>query len=346
MSRPFKDVALLARNRIKKSLREQLTVASARTLEIKLSERGPDNMQLANPPHVVTEAIKKLFYFGDVKTVASPDPDDGLPNAPCKLFTLTSTTIDAAELSQILDVRIYLEQVYYDHASRYRMTLQSPDTIGKCGERAARKAFQSAGGLIVAENWGDIKDPRIIGASDGILYSNVLPVKNAMILVEIKNQREWIYHDAPVLWKHIKNSYNMNAIPLFVARRIYRSAFEYVLKRVGGLGLETRTQFAPPAFEEALTDAKHAYGLDYFDLRFTDEPGPRLLNRTRALSKQIVIARERMEQALPIVSPYVDILADENVRGNHRRKAYYSLQAALNKAKIEPISLVPEDYSQ
>ncbi len=108
------------------------------------------------------------------------------------------------------------------HASRARPNDEfGAETFGNVGEAAVREAIARTNRFIIGEHWGDLKDARILGASDGIIYSPTQPVKEAAVLVEIKNKREWIYHEAFELWKHIRNAYAMDAIPLFVARRIH-----------------------------------------------------------------------------------------------------------------------------
>jgi hypothetical protein len=324
-----------------------MVVASARTLEIKVSERGPDWMQRAAPPHIVTQSLRELLQAGDLQVVAEPRVPgaiSALPKSPCKLFALANAP--RGELDAALELRLYLEHVYSEHSTRARPTLEfGAETFGSAGEAAVREAVAKSGKFRIGTSWGDVKDSLIIGASDGLLYypiqlNGVAAV--AAILVEIKNKREWIYHDAWELWKHIRNAYAMDAIPLFVARRIYESAFEYVLKRTGGLGVEMRTQFAPSLLAEILADAADPYGLDYFDLRFTTTPGPRFCNRVNLLADQIATARVRMLRARPIVTPYLDELSRENLHRDERARLYWTLQRELNEAGIEPLSLLPE----
>lgn len=308
-------------------------MASGRTLEIKLAEHGPHWMQEACAPHIVTAAIKELFRFGDIRVVAGPDFPEPY-HCPCNLFTLAS--LSDADIATALERRISLQTLYDQHARRAAGT---EDTIGRAGETAVRTAVERSNRFIIGHAWGDVKDQRIVGASDGLIYDPRLPVNQAGILVEIKNWRRWIYHDTQELWKHIRNAYAMDTVPLFFARRISKHTFDYVFKRVGGLGVEMRTQFAPPDLEDILASARDADGLDYFDLRFTTDPGPRFCQRVSKLASNVESARRRMDLALPIVEPFLDRLADEGVRGNARATVYWGLQAALNAANIDPLSL-------
>lgn len=330
------DPYRLARNRVKKILREGLLVASHRTLEVKLSERGPFQMQQACPPHIVNHAISQLFGFGDIRLVAAPHKPH-LPQSPCSLIALS--TYSDAQLEEALKRRISLEVLYREHAQRARGRV---DTIGRAAETAVHIAFERSARFIVGLNWGDIKDPRIVGAADGIIYFPSLPPLRSALLVEVKNWREWIYFDSWELWKHIKNAYAIDAVPVFFARRIYGHTFDYVFKRVGALGIETRTQFAPPSMAQVLADVARPDGLDYFDLRFTDQPGPRFTRRVLGLANHVEAARARLDVARPVVEPFLHDLSDERIRGLARTKLYWQLQAALNAANIAPISLEPK----
>jgi hypothetical protein len=325
---PRFDPYRLARNRIRKVLREHLVVASARTLETKLAERGPHWMQEACPPHVVTNALRQLFRFGDVKVVAGPAM---LPESPCNLFALADADLLAIE--PVLHLRIYLERIYAQHASR----AAPEESLGVAGETAVRKAFQLARRFSIAHSWGDVRDERIDGASDGLVFCPTLPPTEAILLVEVKNKREWIYYQAFELWKHIKNAVAMDALPVFVARRIYSHTFEYVFKRIGGIGVEMRAQFAPPQFADVLADAVDSDGLDYFDLRFTTNPGPRFAARIASIADYAPEARQRFLKSRSIVEQFLPMLADESTP--HRESVYWDLQAALNAASIPPISL-------
>jgi hypothetical protein len=295
-------------------------------------------MQKACQPHVITRALGQLFNFEDIRPVASPDPDDGLPYCPCKLIGLSEAT--PSDLNPILDHRIYLETIYAEHSERRR----GKSTIGRAAETAVRRAFELSRQFTIGHSWGDVRDPLIVGAADGLLFSPDLPRDRAGILVEVKNWREWIYHDEFRLWKHIRNAYAMDYIPVFVARRIYPKVFEYVFKRLGGLGVEMRAQYAPPSFKEALADVVDPDGLDYYDLRFTTDPGPRFCKRIRDIAQQVSEARMRLERARPIATPFVERLAKRSCR--NRSAIYWELQAALNTAGIEPLSLERPDEAQ
>jgi hypothetical protein len=70
-----------------------------------------------------------------------------------------------------------------------------------------------------------------IGSVDGNVLLSRLPPAQSSSIIEVKNQREWIYPRDPALWDIIRNGFAVNAVPILFARKIYDSAFVYVLER-------------------------------------------------------------------------------------------------------------------
>jgi hypothetical protein len=220
----------VALRRVPNILRAQL-IASQRTLESKISESG---YGIKPAPHVVSNAIRRLRF---------PDDDPSLSKVvmvrdagyPCELYHLESA--DPGQVQEALQRKLQLENIWHRLATRNN----SLDTIGAIGERIVREAFEASTEFYVAPAWGNVQRVNgvdiparaagAIGSVDGNVLLSRLPPAQSSSIIEVKNQREWIYPRDPALWDIIRNGFAVNAVPILFARKIYDSAFVYVLER-------------------------------------------------------------------------------------------------------------------
>lgn len=319
----------IAKRRIERILQQQV-VASIRTLESKISESGRGEKP---PPHSISNALYALSRLDNEDPGGEPVVARRRDQSwPCEMYYLTAA--DPEAVSNALERKVALEKKWHRYASR-----TGTDTIGQLGERIVRDAFEAAADrFFVGPAWGNVTrvngrdipaDGGRVGSVDGLVILSSVPPAQGSAIVEVKNQREWIYPRDAALWDIIRNGFAVDAVPIIFARKIYPSAYTYVLQRVGGLGIQTHAQFVPASMKHELADCKDRMGLGFKDLNF-DEIVPRNMHGAiNVLANQLLEARRRMEIARDLVTPHLSVLASDEHR-SERRRHYAELQAALD----------------
>lgn len=66
--------------------------------------------------------------------------------------------------------------------------------------------------------------------------------KLAVIGIEVKNIREWIYPESVEIWKAIKACLDLHCIPIIISRAFHYTSF-YFFRSIGILGHETQKQY-------------------------------------------------------------------------------------------------------
>lgn len=325
----FDPGIITARKRVV-SILEQQRAASIRTLEAKIAESGRGDKP---PPHLISNAVRQL------RSVDQNAPDGTLPvimmekrpGWPCEMYYLSAADPDA--VARALEVKAALEIRWHRYARR-----TGPDSIGALGETIVRRAFEDDAHFFVAPGWGNVTyvngkyipaNPGPVGSVDGLVFLANLPPDQGSAIVEVKNQREWIYPRDPDLWDIVRNGFAVNAVPIIFARKIYPSAFIYVLRRLGGIGIQMHAQFVPASASRDLEMCKHRLGLGFKDLNF-DETVPKSLEKAiPIIASQIAASRRRMEAVRDLAEPHLDVLASDQDR-TARRQSYAELQVALD----------------
>jgi hypothetical protein len=316
--------------RVQNILRSQ-TAAAMRTLEMKICESGPPAQQIT--PDVLTYAIKRLkatsVVIGRRETTW-----------PCEMFYLERS--DGLVVEKVLEQKLALLRTWNDFASK-----TGPGTLGPHAEQLIGKAFANSASLITLQ-WGnithvgDLSLPRVNyqpGSADGLV---MLPANafhpNIFGLVEVKNRREQIAPNNPIIWDLIRKVYAVNAVPILIARRMYRSTKSYVFSRIGGFGIDIFCQLVPSGMESSLRACKHKDGLGFKDLDFNDRPPPGLLKMLDVLAKQMPTCMDRLLEVRHIVTPHLDILANATLLTGVREEAYRRLQSDLDRHDAIPSS--------
>lgn len=307
----------IAMIRVKNILHTQ-KVACMKTLEVKICECGKQRVL----PHWITEAINKLKITGDV--IGRRDKE-----WPCEVFYLAGTKPHILE--RTLVAKIPLIQLWHDFASR-----TGSNGFGPIGERVVGQAIAQSN-RIIALQWGNVthvhgirlpSDSIRAGSADGlIMLASTLDILG---LIEVKNQRGQIPPCDPILWDIIRKAYAVDAVPILIARLMYPSTKGFVLKRVGGFGINLFSQFAPSSMETILADCKHKNGLGFKDIDFGESPPKGLIHMLEVLAKKMPSSKRRMHRVRHLVQPYLEILSDKTTDVSTREESYRRLQWDLD----------------
>jgi hypothetical protein len=297
------------------------TVASKRTLEAKISEAGPNNQRV--PPEILTShALPRLVTLGQVEEVSPATVE-----APALYAPPPNGAGDATEIAFEIQRKLELHRLY---------RLYATTRLGSAAETIYETAFIASPNLHLIQPFGHVSfynGVTLPNSVDALIQSTLpsgdLPATSATAVVEVKNRREWIYHDNVHLWELVRAAYAIDVVGIFAARRIATSAFKYAFKRVGALGIETFYQFAPPDTAAALGGVRDKFGLGFHDLMFTTTVPASVQKQVDALSSRIYRARNRMLEVRDIVDPYLALLGDVNANPAARKGAYRQLDAEL-----------------
>lgn len=260
----------LAATRLRNILRTQV-IASARTLEQKISDAGPTNQRI--DPHILTETRKALIQRGDIQQLQT----GGIP-----WFHLT----DADQPT--LDKRLAELDTLHRQTQKPLFVMQ----LGQTLEIATFRALRSQSSLTFFGNFADLD-----AHDDSKLYSKEEPPsslsghqipsgKKLDFLVqheqagyagiEIKNVREWFYPDRTEVREMLFKCCSLDVVPVLIARRIHFSTFS-VLNPCGVIMHETFNQLYPNAAKDLAQQVKNKNLLGYHDVRVGNDPDARLL---------------------------------------------------------------------
>jgi hypothetical protein len=206
-------------------------------------------------------------------------------------------------------------------------------------ESVVKRAFVSDDRFFVAPCWGNVVDvdgtaipssgPGPFGSVDGLVFLSSAIPKHGSAVLEIKNKREWLYPESRFLWDIISNGYTVEAVPVFLTRKIYRSTFVYVRASLRCIGIQLQNQLVPAHLEPDLGSCRTKDSLGFKDLLFTDDPPPHMLQAIGVLANQLPACRERMLRIRGAVLPVLDELADKRTLKSVHQQRYDELQDVL-----------------
>lgn len=245
-------------------------VATARTLEQKISDAGPNNQRI--DPHVLTVVRNAMIEEGEIVRA----PQGGVP-----WFHLgnASPGMTAARLAELLPI-----YKAFNHGNVSKR-------VGQTLEIAVYRALLDTD----AEFYGRIKDLDQHG--DDTLYPKEEPPQHVgklslpgdqrldflirhpsagMLAVECKNVREWLYPEQRELVEPLGKALLLNAVPVIIARRIPFVTFK-LFNACGVIFHQTYNQVVPDSVAELAQRVKHKDLLGYHDLRIGNHPDARLV---------------------------------------------------------------------
>ena len=285
----------LARKRLLSVLGRHV-IATARTLEQKISDAGPNDQRI--DPHVLTAVRTTLVRQEEI----SKRKEGGVP-----WFYLPG------ENPSTVQARLQEQLPVYEALRRNKL----PQRIGQCLEIAIHRALLRQRQL---EHFGRFRDLDI--HDDSTLYAKVEPPQYiserqlpgelqldflvrhpdaGWAAIEAKNTRPWIYPQErsgpnPLITGLLEKSLALDCVPVLIARRLSFVASKLLIA-CGVLVHQTFNQFFPEADQELAARASNRNLLGYHDIRTGNAPDNRLLKFVGVdLPKLLPATRLRFEQ--------------------------------------------------
>lgn len=276
---------LIARRRLMKNL-ERLTVASMRTLEMKIADSGPAEMRV--DPHILTAARNELQQEGLI----------------IRKQSLWYHRADADE--DAIGARLAALVPLHDRTAAPAFTRR----LGQTLEIAVFKALKESG-LHFVGGFNDLDDH-----DDSTLYSKEEPPRSfsgrrmpgdrrfdflafhdsGPLGIEAKNIREWLYPDRAEVRELLYKAAEADTVPVLVGRRIPYVTFR-LLWACGALVFENFNQLYPTSDATLAAEVQEKTNLGYHDVRVGADPNPRLFKFiTETISAKAQQSRERFEQ--------------------------------------------------
>lgn len=282
-----KDREQLARTRLVRILRQH-GIATARTLEQKISDAGPYDQRV--DPHVLTGVRNHLIEEGRIVQRQRE-------NAPW--FHLPETPAETVRQRLEEQLPVYRKFRHGNLGAR----------IGQCLEIAIYRALLRQDNL---EHFGSFTD--LADHDDSSMYSKEEPPQSIsgrrlsgnqrldfLVLhpdagragIEAKNVREWLYPDREEITDLLSKAVALDCVPVLIARRMHFVTFK-VLTTCGVVFHQTYNQLLPEADRELANQARDRRLLGYHDIRVGNEPDNRLLKFIGTnLPRVLPAARER-----------------------------------------------------
>ncbi len=277
-------------------------IATARTLEQKISDAGPFNQRIN--PHVLTTVRKALVKQGQIAQLYEH-------NAPWFYLTSTPHTTVQERLN---------EQLPVFRALRHGNT---GSRVGQCLEIAIYKALQRQNNLEYLGSFTNLDDH-----DDSQLYSKEEPPQSVsgrrlhgkqrldfLVFhqeagwagIEAKNVREWLYPDREEIAELLDKAVALDCVPVLVGRRIPFVTFK-VLSTCGVVFHQTYNQLLPATDSGLAEAARDKRLLGYHDIRVGNEPDSRLLKFMGTNLSRV------LPQARQLFGQYKDLLGDFAVK--------------------------------
>jgi len=264
----------LAKKRIQ-SILDRDIVAHRKTLEQKIAEQGPTGQRV--DPHLVGLAIMDLQETRRLRDHSHPSDqktqwysnllakDDQIAERLDELAPLYSQitgggfgnlTGDALEVITFKCLRgIFERNGRYAYLGYFYLD-RPKDKHGRYQKNQPPKSL--AGGTTIKE-------------ADFVQYGH----EAGPLCIECKNYREWIYPQDNKIKELIIKAYELQTIPVMIARRIHYAALTNLLEPAGIISHESYFQYYPADQSDLADRARHARSLGFTDVRASEEPDKR-----------------------------------------------------------------------
>jgi hypothetical protein len=305
-------------------------VATARTLEQKISDAGPNNQRI--DPHILTQARARLQQ----RTIIRHQTRSNIA-----WYYLYDVPVD--RLNERLDELGPL----HDRVHRNSLTTR----LGQCLEIAIYRALRSQN---VFQFFGEYPD--LDAHDDGTLYTKEEPPKTlsgrsaggkipdfllihptaGLAAIEAKNIREWFYPDRTEIREFLLKCCLFDVVPVLIARRIHYSTFS-VLNPCGVILHEMFNQLYPSSEQALAAQAADKRLLGYHDIRVGNQPDTRL---TRFLHENLPAVLPGAKQSF---DRFKDLIA-AYARGELRYPAFVA--SVKRRLRGQPEGFEPEEADE
>ncbi|MFB9980073.1 hypothetical protein ACFSQQ_20365 [Mesorhizobium kowhaii] len=267
------DRIALAKSRIL-SVLDTYPVAHQRTLEQKISDQGPIHKRV--DPHLITYAIKDMLALNRLAEHHSQE----FPDVPWYSNIGTKHSKIAAPLSE-LSTLYNTVSTAYSQLLGDALEVATFQALRTTKEAKGRYHFDGYFYLGAPKNkfgrFSQRKAPTILGDNKTDRQPDFLQYGHdeGVLCIECKNVREWTYPRNNFIKHHILRCSELNAIPVFVIRRIHYSTRTNLLEPAGLIAHESYHQYFPSDTAEIANRAKHKESLGFTDIVASEEPQPR-----------------------------------------------------------------------
>lgn len=201
-------------------------VCSSREMEARLSDFGIQTIPRADPHHLTTARHHLSLQI----VSATPVPLYALPNIQ---VDSVKDTISRKEHLHNAFVNFTRDELCGDIAEKVILT---------CMEASQNLSLQPHElGRVSSIGNNTTTNPLDTYAFLPFLHSSGT-YKVAVIGIEVKNIREWIYPESVEIWKALKACLDLNCIPVIINRSFHYTSFSF-FRDIGVLGHETNKQY-------------------------------------------------------------------------------------------------------
>jgi hypothetical protein len=274
------------------------TIATARTLEQKISDAGPYGQRI--DPHILTSVRNRLvreqkllrhehagtpwFYL---PTATKPTLDDRF-NAQLNIHNRLVGPI-SARIGQALEIAVF-------------RALSAIDDLDFSGRFKDLDAHDDST-LYAKEEPPQHIGTRSLPGDERLDFLIRLPTVGPLG-VECKNVRSWLYPDREEVTDAIRKCIAINSVPVIIGRRIPYVTFA-LLSKCGVLFHQTYGQLLPESDRDLADQARDKTLLGYHDIQLGNQPDARLCTfietNLPAIASQ---ARQKFAENIDLLEPF------------------------------------------
>lgn len=278
----------LARRRLVRVLGTH-TVATARTIEQKISDAGPAHMRIN--PHVLTTVRAGLIREGIIA-------ESRHSNAPWYHLAAKPAAEVKQRLAELVPIHLAMQQRAF--LQRLGQALE----ISVYRALKEQPAFHTFGAFLDLDAHDDAtlyqkEEPpsSVSGRTMSGRADFVLSTRDAgLTAVEVKNLREWLYPDRKEIRELLAKAIAIDAVPVLIGRRMPYVTFR-LLNPCGVIVHQTYNQRFAQADAELADKARHKDKLGYHDIRLGNLPDTRLTKFVQHnLPSVLAAARQRFDE--------------------------------------------------
>lgn len=266
------DLISLAAARARKVL-EREGVAHQRTLEQKISDQGPEGMRV--DPHLLGFALRDLVERGLLSEHSHSDTH--------KWFSHRLEKPERVEpvLAKLAPLYAHVTTGHFPNKVGDALEVIVFKTIRELSNTDDR--FRYFGSLEIDKQkniygrYRKNEPPQRIGENKTLKQADFLlsGYPEGILGIECKNYREWIYPRHTAIKDLIIKSFELNVIPILIARRIHYSTITNLLKPSGIVAHQSYFQYYPGDDHEIAANVRHKRSLGFTDVTSKEEPHQR-----------------------------------------------------------------------